>query len=82
MVVDHSSEMSHVVLVHPLKTFPVSARLIALKGDVFTDNPSLTASRYTERSQVSLADFGEFVSELEDNAVTITNDNFKGLSTV
>jgi hypothetical protein len=32
------------------------------------------------RSQVSLADFGEFVSALEGNPVKITNDNIKGLS--
>jgi hypothetical protein len=32
------------------------------------------------RSPVSLADFRDFVSALEDNAVKITNRNFKGLS--
>jgi hypothetical protein len=80
MVADHSSEMSQALLVHALKAFPVSDRLIALKCDVSTDNPSLTASPYTARSQVSLADFVKFVSALEGNAVKITNDNFKGLS--
>jgi hypothetical protein len=32
------------------------------------------------RWEVSLADFREFVSALEGNAIKITNDNFKGLS--
>jgi hypothetical protein len=74
------SEMSQVVLVHSLQTFKVSARLIVLKCDLFTDNPSPTASPYAVRSQVSLADFGEFVSALVGSAVKITNDNIKGLS--
>jgi hypothetical protein len=72
--------MSQVVLVHPLKTFKVQTRLIVLKCDLFTRNPSLAASQYTVRSDVSLADFGAFVSALEGHSVKITNDNFKGLS--
>jgi hypothetical protein len=74
------SEMSQVVLVHPLRTFKVSARLIVFKCDLFTDNPGLAASPHAVRSPVSLADFGEFVSLLEGNAIAITNDNIKGLS--
>jgi hypothetical protein len=74
------SEMSQVVLVHPLQTFTVQGRLIIHKCDLFADNVGLLGSPYRVRSQVSLADFGQFVSALEGNAVTITNDNFTGLS--
>jgi hypothetical protein len=80
MIVDHFAEMSQVALVHPLQTFKVSARLIVLKCDLFTENPRLAASPYTVRSPVSLSDFQEFASALEGNLVKITNDNFKGLS--
>jgi hypothetical protein len=79
-VLDHFSEMSQVVLVHRLQTFEVQARLIVPECDLFAHNPGLAASPYTVQSQVSLTDFGEFVSALEGNAITITNDNFKGLS--
>jgi flagellar biosynthesis chaperone FliJ len=72
--------MSQVVLVHLLQTFKVQARLIIFKCDLFGDNPGLAASPYTVQSQVSLTDFGEFVSALAGNAVQITKDNFKGLS--
>jgi hypothetical protein len=72
--------MNQVVLVHPLRTFQVQSRLIVRKCDLFADNPILAASPYTVQSHVSLTDFGEFVSLLEGNAATITNDNFKGLS--
>jgi hypothetical protein len=74
------SGMSQVLLVHPLQMFRVPAQPIISKCVVFTDNPSLTASPYTVRSQVSVADFTEFVSALEGKAVKITNDNFRGLS--
>jgi hypothetical protein len=79
-IVDHFSEMSQVVLVHQLEKFTIQARPIFHKCDLFTDSPLLAASPYTVHSHVSLTDFGEFVSVLEGNAVTITNDNFRGLS--
>jgi hypothetical protein len=72
--------MSQIVLVHPLQTFTVQARLIVLKCDFFADNPVLAASPYVVRSLVSLTDIREFISAVEGNDVEITNDNFKGLS--
>jgi hypothetical protein len=80
VMVDHNREMSQVVLVHPLQTFKVSARLITFKSGLFANNPGLVTSPYAVRSEVSLNDFSEFVSALEGNSVTITNDNFPGLS--
>jgi hypothetical protein len=79
-VVGYSSEMSQVVLIHPVQSFKVSTRLIVLKCGLFADNPSLTTSPYAVRSQVSLEDFREFVSALEGHAIKIKKDNIKGLS--
>jgi hypothetical protein len=47
MIFSEATDMSQVVLVHPLQTFTVSARLVVLKCNLFTDNPSLTSSLYT-----------------------------------
>jgi hypothetical protein len=69
-----------VSLIHGQETFQVSSRILVRKCDLFTDDPSLAGSPYTPTSQVSLADFREFVSVLEDQTVTITNANFRGLS--
>jgi hypothetical protein len=77
----HLFEMTkHVTLVHPHETFQVLARLLVLKCDLFTDDPTLASSPYTLKSRISLDDFREFVSALEGTTATITNNNFKGLS--
>jgi hypothetical protein len=45
-----------------------------------SDTFRLPDSPYTLKSQVSLADFREFVAALEGETVTIKNDNLRGLS--
>jgi hypothetical protein len=47
---------------------------------LFAEDPFLARSPYTLKSQVSLTDFRGFVSALERETVTITNENFIGLS--
>jgi hypothetical protein len=72
--------MAKVALVHPLQTFQVSGRTLIEKSDTFADNLSLTSFSYALKSHVSLMVFREFVSALGGRFVTITNDNFRGLS--
>jgi hypothetical protein len=69
-----------VVLVHPNEASQVSYPILTQKCDLFTNNPTLTVSPYTPKSQVSLAEFREFVSALDGKTVTINRNNFKGLS--
>jgi hypothetical protein len=77
----HLPEMSKTVaLVHPHETFHISPTLMVQKCDLFRNDPTLTASPYNVKSQVSLSDFREFVSALQNTAVKITNNNFEGLS--
>jgi hypothetical protein len=72
--------MAKVTLIHPQDCVEVSGRTLVRKSDLFADNLRLTDSPYTLKSQVSLADFREFVAALEGKTVTITNDNLCGLS--
>jgi hypothetical protein len=74
------AQMSQVVLVHPSKKFKIPARQIIYKCDLFGDNPSLTASPYNVESEVSLEIFEEFVAAIQGNPITITKDNFEGLT--
>jgi hypothetical protein len=67
-------------LVHPRQTVEVLGTLLVQKCGLFLEDPMLVASRYTVISQVSVSDFRTFVSALEGAAVTINNDNFRGLS--
>jgi hypothetical protein len=69
-----------VSLIHPHETLKVSAQFLAQKCDLFSDTPTFAISHYSLKSQVSLSDFREFVSALEGAPVTITNNNFTGLS--
>jgi hypothetical protein len=70
----------NVALVHPYKTLHVPVPLLVDKCDLFADNPSLTAIPYHVKSNVSAADFREFVSALEGTEVNVTASNFSGLS--
>jgi hypothetical protein len=69
-----------VSLVHPHETFQVSYRLLVQNSHLFANDPMLAACPYTLKSQVSLDDFRVFISALTGAAVTIKNDNFRGLS--
>jgi hypothetical protein len=69
-----------VSLVHPQQTFQALEKLLIQKCGLFTEGPIVVASPYTLRSKVSLSDFRTFVSALEGASVTITKDNFGGLS--
>jgi hypothetical protein len=66
-------------LVHPNATVQVPVRLVVSKCDLFVDDPGLTAFPYHLKSRVSVNDFREFVSALEDRTVKVTKDNFRGL---
>jgi hypothetical protein len=57
----------------------VPVPLIVSRCDLFADDPGLAALPYHLKSKVSLSDFREFVSALEDTTVKVTNNNFKGL---
>jgi hypothetical protein len=48
--------------------------------DLFGDDPGLAAVPCHLKSRVSVSDFQEFVSALEDTTVKVTNNNVKGLS--
>jgi hypothetical protein len=72
--------MAKMTLVHPQEGIEVLYRVLVRKSDLFADNTTLAASPYTLKSQVSIATFREFVAALEGKTVTITIDNFRGLS--
>jgi hypothetical protein len=69
-----------VTLVHPNATLQVPGKLLVTKSDLFGDDPGLAAVPYHLQSRVSVRDFQEFVSALKGTKVTVTNNNFKGLS--
>jgi hypothetical protein len=50
------------------------------KCDLFKNNPGLTMSPYHVQTEVSVEDFEDFVSALEDKAIKINDNNFLGLS--
>jgi hypothetical protein len=54
--------------------------LLVSKCDLFSDDPGFAAVPYDLKSHVSVSDFRQFVSALEGTTVTVTNNNFKGLS--
>jgi hypothetical protein len=72
--------MAMVTLIHPQERVEVSGRTLFQKSDLFAANVALGASPYTLKSEVSLADFRDFVALLKGQPVTITNGNFRGLS--
>jgi hypothetical protein len=72
--------MAKVTLIHPQERVELLFRVLVRNSNLFADDPTLGASPYTLKSQVSLADFREFVAALKGQPVTITNGNFRGLS--
>jgi hypothetical protein len=51
-----------------------------MKCDLFKNNPGLAVAPYRVESGVSLSDFRDFVSALEDKLIDIKDRNFPGLS--
>jgi hypothetical protein len=72
--------LSLVELVHSQGGHQVSVVLLITKCDLFKNNPGLTISTSQVQSEVSLEDFQDFVSALEDKPININNRNFPGLS--
>jgi hypothetical protein len=72
--------MSLVELVHPQGSQQVSVVPLTKKCDLFKNNPGLILTPYRVQSGVSLEDFQDFVSALEDKPISINDRNFPGLS--
>jgi hypothetical protein len=72
--------MSRVELVHQQGRPPVSGVPLITKCDVFKNNPGLIVTPYRVQSEVSLEDFQDFVSALEDKPINIKDRKFPGLS--
>jgi hypothetical protein len=72
--------MATVTLVHPAVTSQVSRRELFNNATLFESHPELLRQPYAIKSVVSLPVFTEFVSALNDKPITITNENFDGLS--
>jgi hypothetical protein len=51
-----------------------------MQCNLFADDPVLLCAPYKVRTPVSVDDFRQFVSALEDTDVEVTNANFRGLS--
>jgi hypothetical protein len=51
-----------------------------MKCNPFTDSPLLAGAPCSVRAPVSIDDFSQFVSMLEDKDVEVTNANIDGLS--
>jgi uncharacterized coiled-coil protein SlyX len=72
--------MGQVELVHSQVPHQVSVVHLITKCDLFKNNPGLIMSPYQVQSEVSVEDFEDFVSVLEDKAVKINDKNLPGLS--
>jgi hypothetical protein len=72
--------MALVELVHPQGSHQISVVPLINKCDLFKNNPGLTISPYRVESGISLDDFRDFVSALDDKPINIKNRNFPGLS--
>jgi hypothetical protein len=71
--------MAQVELRHPQGTYQVSCVHLITKCDLFKNNPGLTLSPYQVQSEVSLADFQDFISALEAKSIRINDTNLPGL---
>jgi hypothetical protein len=67
-------------LVHPRETLVVPVQTLLLKCGLFSDDPLVHSVPYSVQAPVSVNDFRQFVSALEDKDVEVTNVNFGGLS--
>jgi hypothetical protein len=72
--------MALVELVHPQGRQKVSIVPLVAKCDRFKNNPALITTPYRVQSGVSLKDFQDFVTALEDKPINIKDRNFLGLS--
>jgi hypothetical protein len=72
--------MALVELVHPQYSHQVSVVPLINTCDLFKSNPCLTIAPYRVQSGVSLDDFQDFVSSLEDKPIDINDRNSPGLS--
>jgi hypothetical protein len=68
-----------VELVHPQDNHQVSVVPLSMKYDLFKTNPGLAITPSRVESWVSLEDFRNFISVLEDKSITINDMNFLGL---
>jgi hypothetical protein len=75
-----SSQTVKVEIVHPLQTFTVSYGTLVQKSTLFADDPTLGASPYLLKSQVSLIDLKTFLLALDGTSIKINNSNIRGLS--
>jgi hypothetical protein len=71
--------MTLFTLIHPEVTVTVPFLQAVNKCTLFERNPTLLTSPYRVQSPVPPVIFRDFVTELEGNAVTITDTNFRGL---
>jgi hypothetical protein len=67
-------------LSHPNETVELQAQVLTRECTLFRANPSLIDVPYSLKSVVSVADFREFIATLSGRPISITNDNFTGLS--
>jgi hypothetical protein len=72
--------MATLLLVHPLESITLLCRTLVQKCDLFADDPALTVSPYSVKSEVPVSDFRDFVSAIEGLPFSITPSNFRGLS--
>jgi hypothetical protein len=72
--------MALVELVHPQGSHQVSVVPLINTCDLFKNNPRLAIAPYRVQSGVSLDDFQDFVTALEDKSINIKDRNFPGLS--
>jgi hypothetical protein len=78
--IEFISWMSLVELVHSQGSHQVSVVSLINKCDLFKNNLALAIAPYRLQSEVSLEDFRDFVSALEDKLININDRNFPGLS--
>jgi hypothetical protein len=74
--IDFMSWMSLVELMNPQGGHQVSVVPLVTKCDLFKNNPALFGAPYRVQSGVSLDDFQDFVSALEDKPINIKDRNF------
>jgi hypothetical protein len=80
-MIDDLSKMTKTLeLVHPRKTLKVPIRTLVMKCKLFADDPMLAGAPYSVRAPVSVEDFCQFVSVLEDKNVEVTNANIGSFS--
>jgi hypothetical protein len=72
--------MASITLIHSQETRQVAGVQLIMKCTAFQQNLRLVATPYSIQSSVPLTIFHDFISALEDRVLTITNDNYSGLT--